>query len=61
MATVFKADTEQERKKALILGVLEQLMQEVESDRCFGEFGIVFTCQNGKIHQIEEKRNRTYK
>lgn len=36
-------------------------MDDVENGRMFGEFGISFSAQSGKISHIEENRRRTFK
>jgi len=55
------ADTEQARKKASILNALKRLIDEVENGNCYGEFGVSFTAQNGRIGHYEENIKRTYK
>ena len=54
-------NSEQQRKKSELLNLLESLMDDVESGRYFGEFGITFTTQSGKIGHYEEVRKRTFK
>ena len=54
-------DTTQERKKAAILRALQRLIDQVEAEGCYGEFGVTFSCQNGKIGHFEEHAKRTYK
>jgi hypothetical protein len=61
MQAVKTTDDVQQRRKSQILRLLERLLDDVEHDRMFGEFGVSFTCQNGQIGHIEEKRIQTYK
>jgi len=60
MATV-EQDTTQERKKAAIIRTLQRLIETVEADGSYGEFGVTFSCQNGKIGHFEESAKRTFK
>jgi hypothetical protein len=54
-------DTAQERKKAQVVNLLRKLIEQVESDNAYGEFGVTFMAQNGQIGHIIEKRERTFK
>lgn len=54
-------DSPSERKKAQIVNLLRKLIEQVESDNAYGEFGVSFTAQNGQIGHIEESIKRTYK
>lgn len=54
-------DTPQERKKAQVVNLLRRLIEQVESNCEYGEFGVSFTAQNGQIGHIEENIRRTYK
>jgi hypothetical protein len=56
-----RTDTPQERKKAQVVNLLRGLIEQVESDCAYGEFGVSFFCQNGQIGHIEETIKRTYK
>jgi hypothetical protein len=58
---VVETDSTQERKKAAILRALQRLIDQVEAEGCYGEFGVTFSCQNGKIGHFEEHAKRTYK
>ena len=61
MSTAQEADTVQERKKAAIIRTLQRLIEQVEAEGCYGEFGVMFSCQNGKIGHYEEHAKRTHK
>lgn len=62
MATVTKqVDEMQDRKKAAIVRTLQRLIETVEAEGCYGEFGVTFSCQNGKIGHFEEHAKRTFK
>ena len=52
---------EQQRKKSELLNMLERLIDDVEAGRLFGEFGISFSTQSGKIGHYEESRKTTFK
>lgn len=54
-------DTSQERKKAQLVKMLQRLIEQVEAEGCYGEFGVMFSCQNGKIGHYEEHAKRTFK
>jgi hypothetical protein len=54
-------DTDAERRKASIVRLLQGLIEQVEADGMYGEFGITFTAQNGKIGHYEEHRKRSFK
>lgn len=54
-------DTQQERKKNHLLRLLRDLIQEVETEQFYGEFGVTFTTQNGRIGHYEVIQRRTYK
>lgn len=56
-----RPDTAQERKKAAIVSVLRRLIEQVEADGLYGEFGVTFTAQNGQIGHYEEHLKKTYK
>lgn len=48
---------EQQRKESDLLNTLERLIQDVRTGRLFGEFGVHFTAQAGRIgHYTEERR-----
>lgn len=48
---------EQRRKESDLLNTLEKLIEDVRSGRMYGEFGVHFTAQGGKIgHYTEERR-----
>lgn len=55
------ADTAQDRKKQQLLQVLRQLIERVEAEELYGEFGVVFMAQAGKIGHFEEQTKRTFK
>lgn len=55
------ANDTQERKKASIIRTLQRLIEQVEAEGCYGEFGVMFSCQNGKIGHYEEHAKRTHK
>ena len=52
---------DQERKKREIVSLLESLLDRVERDQFYGEFGISFCVQNGQIGSYEEHARRTFK
>jgi hypothetical protein len=54
-------DTEAERRKASVIRLLHRLIEQVEADGMYGEFGVSFTAQNGKIGHYEEHLKRSYK
>lgn len=54
-------NSEQARKESDLVGLLEGLIRDVKAGRLFGEFGVNFTAQAGKIGHIEELRRRTFK
>lgn len=54
-------NSEQERKKSDLLNLLERLLDDVENGRLFGDFGISFSAQSGKIGHYEENRRVTFK
>lgn len=54
-------DTQQERKKNQLLRLLRDLIAEVETEQFYGEFGVTFTTQNGRIGHYEVIQRRTYK
>lgn len=54
-------DTEQDRRKASLIRVLQRLIEQVEADGMYGEFGVSFSAQNGKIGHFEETAKRSYK
>ena len=54
-------NSEQSRKESELLNLLEGLIRDVKAGRLYGEFGINFTAQSGKIGHIEELRRRTFK
>lgn len=54
-------DTQQERKKNNLLRLLRDLIQEVEDGQFYGEFGVTFATQNGRIGHYEVTHRRTYK
>ena len=48
-------------KKMRIEQLLAELLADAELNSRFGEFGITFTVQNGKIGHFEEYRRETFK
>ena len=54
-------DTSQERKKQHIVKLLRELIEQVESGEQYGEFGVLFNTQAGKIGHYEVHRKETYK
>lgn len=54
-------NSEQSRKESELLNLLEGLIRDVKAGRLFGEFGVSFTAQSGKIGHFEETRRRTLK
>lgn len=54
-------DTAQERKKVQIVKMLRELIEQVESAEQYGEFGVTFNTQAGKIGHYEVHRRETYK
>lgn len=64
MSTVrepIEQDTAQARKKAQILAMLKRMIDEVETEGWYGDFGVSFSAQNGKIGHYEQTIKRTYK
>jgi hypothetical protein len=61
MTTVHDQETINDRKKAAIIKALQRLIEQVEADGCYGEFGVMFSCQNGKIGHYEEHAKRSFK
>ncbi len=59
--TTINTDTPQARKKAQVVNLLRKLIEQVESDNAYGEFGVTFMAQNGQIGHVIEKRERTFK
>jgi hypothetical protein len=48
---------EQQRKESDLLNTLEKMIGDVRAGRLYGEFGIHFNAQGGKIgHYTEERR-----
>ncbi len=56
-----RADDQAERKAVDLIQRLESLIEEVQQGRKFGEFGVSFTAQAGKIGHYEVKTKETYK
>lgn len=60
-STDHQADEAQARKSDDVVRLLEQLIKDVQSGRMYGDFGITFSAQGGKIGHYEEVRRRTFK
>lgn len=58
---IIPQDTQQERKKNHILRLLRDLINEVEDGQFYGEFGVTFTTQNGRIGHYEVNQRKTFK
>lgn len=54
-------DEAQARKADALVRLLESMIAEVQSGRMYGEYGVSFTAQGGKIGHFEEHRKTTYK
>lgn len=54
-------DTAQERKKQQLVKLMRELIEQVESNEQYGEFGVTFSTQAGKIGHYEVHRRETYK
>lgn len=54
-------DEAQARKTSALLTLLERLIEDVQEGRLYGDFGVTFTAQGGKIGHYEEHRKTTFK
>lgn len=54
-------DEAQARKATELVRILERMIADVQGGRLYGEFGVQFTAQGGKIGHYEESRKTTYK
>ena len=61
MATAQVADTPQERKKADMIRQLRKLIERVETEELYGEFGISFFAQCGKVGHFEIRTKESFK
>lgn len=59
--TEIKTTDEQARKATALVRLLERLIEDVQAERLYGEFGVTFSCQAGQIGQYEEHRKSTFK
>jgi len=61
MKLVAATDNAQDRKKQQVVMILRQLIERVETEELYGEFGVTFMAQAGKIGHFEEHTKRTFK
>lgn len=54
-------DTPQERKKNHLIRLLRELIEKVEHEELYGEFGVSFTTQNGRIGHYKVNSQETFK
>ena len=60
-STTIPLDEVQARKANVLLQLLEAMIADVQAGRLYGEYGVTFTAQGGKIGHFEEHRKTTFK